>query len=76
MKDLNDFSKYNMFSASLKAVANVYFIFIVDLNCPTYLRRTFVELYSKRIQEKSEKGQNFKTFLSLVRAKRRIRLQK
>lgn len=65
-----------MFCASLKAVANVYFIFIVDLNSPTYLGRTLVELYSKGIQKKSEKRQNFKTFLHVVRAKRRIRLQK
>ena len=55
-----------MFCASLKAVANVYFIFIVDFNSPTYLGRTIVELHSKGIQEKSEKRQNFKTFLHVI----------
>ena len=76
MKDLNDFSKYNMFCASLKAVANVHFIFIVDFNSPTYLRLTVAELYSKRIQEKSEERQNFKAFLSVVWAERGLRIQK
>lgn len=76
MKDLTDFSKYNMFSASLKAVANVFFIFIVDLYSPTYLRRTFIELYSKIIQKKSEERENFKTFLSGIWTQRRLRLQK